>query len=213
MYIYQPNRVLLDEQIKKYSRHIRGRLLDVGAGSFSRYSKFFDVQEYIKMDVQPGKNVDVVGRAENIPLEAESFDSLVCTQVLGDIKNPLEALKEFFRVLKPGGMVLLTESFINEMHDEPRDFWRFTKFGLEYLFQEAGFKIVGIDQRGGFFSVKAQNNIRYLINRFNLYAHGWAIALSPFFRIYSETMFLLDKLDKSETNRRFALGWCVLAKK
>jgi len=213
MYIYQPNRILLDEQIKKYSHHIKGRVLDVGAGSSDRYGRFFDVQEYLKMDLQPGKNIDVVGQAEHIPFEAGAFDSLVCTQVLGDIRNPSEALKEFYRVLKPGGMVLLTESFINEMHDEPRDFWRFTRFGLEHLFQEVGFKIITIDQRGGFFTAGAQNNIRYLINKFNLYSHNWSRVLSPFFRIYSKTAFFLDKLDQSETNRKFAIGWCVLAQK
>ncbi len=213
MYIYQPNRILLDEQIKKYSRYIKGKVLDVGAGSFSRYQRFFNVQEYIKMDIEPGENIDIVGRAENIPLPSATFDSIVCTQVIGDLKDPLLALKEFYRVLKPSGTVLLTESFINETHDEPRDFWRFTQFGLEHLFQTAGFKVVGIDQRGGFFAVNAQNNIRYLVNRFNLYSHKWGKAFSPIFKIYSRLMFFLDKLDKSETNRKFAIGWCVLAQK
>jgi len=213
MYIFQPNRILLDEQVKKYSGYIKGRVLDVGVGGFSRYTRFFHCQEYIKMDVQSGKNIDVVGQAENIPFKAATVDSVICTQVLGDIKNPIQAIKEFYRVLKPGGTVLLTESFFNEMHDEPNDFWRFTKFGLEYLFQEAGFKIIAINQRGGFFSVQAQSSIRYLINRFNLYSHSWARIFNPIFKIYSKLMFFLDKLDKSQANRRFALGWCVLAQK
>lgn len=213
MYLYQPNRILLDEQIKKCSSYIKGKVLDVGAGAFSRYKGFFHFQEYIKMDVQPGKNIDIVGRAEDIPFEAETIDSIVCTQVLGDIKNPIQAIKEFHRVLKPDGTVLLTEAFFNEMHDEPRDFWRFTRFGLEYFFQEAGFQIIAIDQRGGFFTVQAQSNIRYLINKFNLYSHNWARMFNPIFKIYSKIMFLFDKLDKSQSNKRFALGWCVLAKK
>ncbi len=213
MYIYQPNRILLDRQIKKYSHYIKGRVLDVGAGSFSRYVGFFNYREYIKMDIQPGKNIDVVGQAENIPFEAETLDAIVCTQVIGDFKNPSQAIKEFYRVLKLGGTVLLTESFINEIHDEPRDFWRFTKFGLEHLFQEAGFKIVALDQRGGFFSVQAQSNIRYLINKFNLYSHSWTRIFNPFFRIYSKIMFFLDKLDKNQNNRKFALDWCIIAQK
>ena len=203
----------MDEQIKKYGHYIKGKVLDVGTGSFSRYVDFFECQEYIKMDIKEGKNVDVVGRAENIPFSNETFDSLVCTQVLGDIKNPSQAIKEFYRVLKPGGVVLLTESFFNEMHDEPNDFWRFTKYGLEYLFREGGFRSILIDQRGGFFSVRAQNNIRYLINKFNLSSHRWSRCLNPFFMIYSQTMFLLDKLDKNPANMKFALGWCVLAQK
>lgn len=202
----------MDKQIKKFSSYIKGRVLDVGAGSYSRYIDFFKCQEYIKMDAEEGENINVVGRAENIPFKADIFDSIICTQVLGDIKNPLKAIKEFYRVLKPDGAVLLTEGFFNEMHDEPNDFWRFTKFSLEHLFLEAGFKIISIEQRGGFFSTRAQNDIRYLINRFNLYSHCWSKLLSPVFKIYSQIMFFLDKLDKSEINKKFTLGWCVLAK-
>ena len=43
---------------------------------------------------------------------------------------------------------------MDEMHDEPNDYWRFTKFGLRYLFENVGFKIIVINQRGGFFRLK-----------------------------------------------------------
>jgi len=56
--------------------------------------------------------------------------------------------------LKIDGIVLLTESLMDEMHDEPNDYWRFTKFGLRYLFENVGFKIIVINQRGGFFRLK-----------------------------------------------------------
>lgn len=213
MYIFQPRRFSLDEQIKKFSPYIKGKVLDVGAGSYSRYTDFFNFKEYVKMDILPGKNIDVVGRAESIPFGDETFDAIVCTGVLGDIKKPEQAILEFHRVLKRGGAVLLTESFMNELHDEPLDFWRFTEFSLEYLFKEAGFNIVSINRQGGFFSVMASSSIRYLISRFNLYSHAWAKIFSPCFKIYSKMMFVLDKIDKSEINKKFALGWCLLAKK
>lgn len=213
MYIYQPVRILLKQQIKKYSHHIRGKVLDVGAGSFSRYRDLFNYDEYIKVDIEKNSNIDIIGSAENIPLKDKTFNSIICTQVLGDIKNMQKAVQEFYRVLKPGGKVLLTESFMDEMHDEPQDYWRFTKFGLKYIFEKEGFKIIVFNQRGGFFTVQVQNIIRYLIERFNLYSHKWARIFNLPFRICSKTMFFLDKLDKSKANRKFALGWCIVAQK
>ena len=126
----------------------------MGAGDFSRYESLFDCKEYIKMDIKKNNNIDVVGRAERIPFEDSRFNSIVCTQVLGDVKNIHKAVEEFYRVLKTDGIVLLTESLIDEMHDEPKDYWRFTKFGLRHLFKNAGFKIIVINQRGGFFQLK-----------------------------------------------------------
>ncbi len=213
MYIYQPSRILLKQQIKKQSHYIKGKVLDVGAGDFSRYESLFNCKEYIKMDIKKNDNVDVVGRAEKIPFEDGKFDSIVCTQVLGDVKNTHRVVKEFYRVLKNDGIVLLTESLMDEIHDEPKDYWRFTEFGLRYLFENAGFKIIVINQRGGFFSVKAQNNIRYLIEKLNLYSHEWAKVFNPFFVIYSKIMFFLDRIDKGRVNKKFTLGWCVVARK
>ncbi len=172
-FIWQPERYLIKKQIQKHAHYLKGTVLDVGAGSFKRYAPYLNVDKYITLDNDVGSKADIIASAENIPLESESVDSIICTQVLGDIKNPGKALKEFYRVLRPGGTVLLTESLMNQVHDEPNDFWRFTNFTLKYLLEGAGFKIIIIEQRGGFFSSIAQLKIRYLIDRFNLYGHWW----------------------------------------
>jgi len=213
MYIYQPERTLLKKQIKKYAHYIKGIVLDVGAGRSKRYVSYFRCDKYLTLDIDPEAQPDILASADKIPLENNSINSIVCTQVLGDVVDPLAVLKEFYRVLKPGGVVLLTESLMSEMHDEPIDYWRFTKFGFEHLFQKANFKIVSINQRGGFFSVEAQNRIRYLIERCHLYSHRFARFLNFFIIFYTKFMMFLDKLDKSQANKKFALGWCVLAKK
>ncbi|MEK7149039.1 MAG: class I SAM-dependent methyltransferase, partial [Patescibacteria group bacterium] len=129
MYLFQPERYLLQKQVKKASPHIRGRVLDVGSGTFARYKRLFQFSEYVTMDIQESERVDVVGSADQIPFPDNSFDSLISTQVLGDIMDPQKAVSEFHRVLKKGGTAVITESFINEMHDEPYDYWRFTRYG------------------------------------------------------------------------------------
>ena len=141
------------------------------------------------------------------------MDSIVCTQVLGDVRDFETAVKEFYRVLKKNGVVLLTESLLNELHSEPNDFWRFTSFSFRYIFKKNKFKIIKIDQRGGFFSSQAQLRIRYLIDSLDLYNKKWSFILRPLIRFYGKFMMFLDEIDKSRANRKQTLGWCVLAKK
>ena len=131
MYIFQPDRYLLDKQIRKFSHYIKGKVLDVGAGEVNRYGKYFKFDEYIKMDPRHGDKVDLVGSADNIPLDSESIDSIVCTQVFEHLENPQKSAEEIYRVLKKGGHVLLTVPQMNELHEEPYDFFRYTKFGLK----------------------------------------------------------------------------------
>ncbi|MEK7185730.1 MAG: class I SAM-dependent methyltransferase, partial [Patescibacteria group bacterium] len=164
-YIYKIGRIKLREQIRKHSKYIQGKVLDIGAGNFSRYKDLFNFTEYIKMETTPGEGIDVVGRIETIPFESNSFDSIVCTQVLGDIYELPKAFGELHRVLRPGGTVLITESLFDPLHDEPNDFWRFTSHSLRRLAEDSGFTIVTIESRGGYWSVMAQLKARYWIER------------------------------------------------
>ena len=106
-YIYKTGRIELFEQIRRHHAYVKGRVLDVGASSFSRYKNLFDFSEYVTMDTRPCEGVDIVGKAENIPVPDKSFDSILCTQVLGDIYELQKAFKEFNRVLKAGGILHL----------------------------------------------------------------------------------------------------------
>ena len=215
MVIFQPERFLLKKQIEKFASHIKGEVLDVGAGERKRYAEFFgQAKKYLTMDINPENNPDIVGRAEKIPLGDDSVDSIVCTQVLGDVFKLGRAIKEFSRVLRRNGILLLTESLAGEMHDEPHDYWRFTKFSLKKLLERNNFKIIAVDQRGGFFSTVAQIKIRYLLDRWHLYDHKIIGRIfNYFFLFYGRGMIMLDGLDSSRANRKHALGWCVVAKK
>lgn len=213
MIIFQPDRILIRTQIKKYAHYIKGDVLDVGAGPFDRYSDLFRFSKYIKLDTCPDNSPDIIASAEKIPLGDNSVDSIVCTQALGDIWNLNGAISEFFRVLKSGGNVILTESLMAAMHDEPYDFWRFTDYSLRRLFEENGFDILHIERRGGFFASTAQNIIRYFIDRFNLYKNFLGKILSPFISVFGRLMLWLDRLDKSKAGARQSMGWCVVAVK
>jgi len=214
MYIFQPERFLLSKQIKKASRYISGKVLDVGAGTGDRYSGSFNYDEYIRMDIKSGEGIDLVGRAENIPLKDQSVDSVVCTQVFEHLNLPEKSASEVYRVLKTGGHLLITVPQMNEMHEEPNDFFRYTKFGLKDLFERQGFKTVYSNQRGGFFTTLAQMRMRYLIDRYKLYSKPFiGRFFSKLFYIYGNYMMWRDRLDRSTANRKHAIGWCFVFKK
>ncbi len=212
--IFQPDRYLLKQQIKKYAHYIKGVVLDAGSGEIRRYKSFFKFEKYLTLDIRPESGADIVDSIENIPLENNRVDSIISTQVLEHVKNPTKAVNEFYRVLKPGGHCLITVPQLNELHEEPHDYFRFTKFVLEEIFKNSGFKIILIERRGGFWTANCQMKIRYAIDLFNLNRRTWlAKIFNLFFLICGQLSILIDGLDKSRANQKHALGWLIIAKK
>lgn len=212
--LFQPDRYLLKKQIKKNAHYIKGIVLDAGSGDGERYKNFFKFDKYVTLDINTAHGADIVGSIENIPSESGIFDSVVSTQVLEHTENPQKAAHEFYRVLKPGGYCLVTVPQLNELHEEPHDYFRFTKYGLEEIFRTAGFKIILTDQRGGFWVANCQMKIRYVVDLFSLNRHIWlAKIFNPFFLIGGHLSIRIDKLDKSKANKKHALGWLIIAQK
>lgn len=129
--------------MKKITRHKLNKFLekyksdkltlDLGCKD-SPYKELFPNR--IGLDVEPGAGVDVVGDAHSLPFEDNKFETIVCTEVLEHLHSPLMAIKEMKRVLKPDGLLILTTRFIFPLHDAPNDYYRFTKYGLKYLFKD-----------------------------------------------------------------------------
>jgi len=214
MIIFQPARNLLLEKVKKYAKYLKGKVLDAGSGPVLRYRKYIDCEQYLTLDFEEKNKPQIIASMDSIPLEDTSLDSILCMQALTDLKDMDKVAKEFNRILKSGGHLMLSDDFMSFLHDEPHDFWRITKFGLKEIFENNGFQIIEMEQKGGFWAVIAQFKIRYMINRFNLYKHKLLLFLfAPPIRIYAWVMLWLDKKDKSEIKNKFTLGWFMIAKK
>jgi SAM-dependent methyltransferase len=69
--------------------------------------------------------------------------------VLEHLEEPERGIAEAYRLLKPGGHVILTAPFIWWIHEAPRDFFRYSPFGLRYLLEEAGFEVVEVQPLAG----------------------------------------------------------------
>lgn len=136
------------KDIKKYAPAINGKVLDLGAGK-SPYKIFFkNASEYLRLDNRDYKNIDIVADiTKKLPIKNNSFDSVVCIQVLEHVKNPKFVVNEICRVLKNNGRCLLTTHMAAPLHGEPYDYYRFTKYALKDLFKD--FKYTEVKVSGG----------------------------------------------------------------
>jgi SAM-dependent methyltransferase len=107
--------------------------LDLGS-SWSPYAAHFPNR--VSCDIEARKEVDVVADAHNLPFKDSEFEVILCSEVLEHLHTPEKAASEIWRVLKPGGELILTTRFMFPMHDVPHDYFRFTESGMKYLFRE-----------------------------------------------------------------------------
>jgi SAM-dependent methyltransferase len=129
-------------------------LLDVG-GRGRPYAALFADQlggnghRVRHLVIDPGDDADVHALAEQLPLASGRADLVLCTQVLEHVTDPARAVAEMARVLRPGGVCLLTTHGTWFYHPDPEDYWRWTPAGLARLFREAGFASVQLEPVGG----------------------------------------------------------------
>src|SRR5207244_743981 len=87
------------------------------------------------------------------PFDDGSIDSLMLTEVLEHLPEPGDALREAWRVLKPGGLLYVTVPMTWGLHYVPYDFYRFTRYGLDHILKKGGFEVETIEPMGGLFTI------------------------------------------------------------
>ncbi len=149
------------DTLLKHAEKFQGDLLDIGCGD-GRYRDFLKgrVTRWVGMDRPVSGHPaafapELIGDALALPVADATFDTVLCTQVIEHVEEPLVLLREAWRVLKPGGRLLLTAPQYNGLHGEPHDFFRYTKYGLQHLAKKADFEIEDVRPIGGFIALFA----------------------------------------------------------
>jgi len=205
-------------------------VLDVGAGSCPYRSHFshcqYQTQDFTALspDQLRGRvgydEIDYVCDVTNIPVHNESFDVLLCTEVLEHVPEPIKVIYEFSRILKPGGKLLLTAPLGSGIHQEPYHFYGgYTPYWYDKFLTEAGFTEISVEPNGGFFKHYGQESIRFIqmiapwkldfnpIMRLFLFP-VWLVILPLFSLFLPFVCYFLDNIDNE---KNFTIGYHVVA--
>jgi SAM-dependent methyltransferase len=126
------------------------RVLDAGAGKMP-YKPLFSHVSYEAADMVPEPGLDHVCDIAKLPVADATYDLVFCSQTLEHVPNPVPVLREFHRVLKPGGEVWLSAPLFYPEHVKPYDFFRYTKFAWRNMAKRAGLKVEDISWLEGYF--------------------------------------------------------------
>lgn len=203
-----------DYYISKISDELDGidsvKVLNVGAGgNIETYLKTkFDFVRSIDVDVKrdPDQVIDVCDLDQ---LRDLTFTpQLICMfEVLEHTKNPIDAIQNLFEIIDENSYVMLSTPFIFHIHDEPHDFFRFTKYGLEILFQN--FKEVVVKPRNGWFETILVLFVRLRMER-NILSKIIGNLFILIYFLLTPVTYLLQSIIKSE---KITTGYFVYAKK
>lgn len=131
-------------------------VLDIGGKKVRKRGQFDIAKHPVKVkyvNINPGTSPDYLCDGSNIPVESNSFDAVICSEVLEHVREPTPILKEAFRVLKPGGTIFICVPFLFRIHPDPDDFCRYTDQYWRTMLKEAGFKNIMIEKQGSYPSV------------------------------------------------------------
>lgn len=148
-----------------------------------------------------------------LPLRDSIADCLVSFEVLEHLSEPAVMLAEAFRILRPGGKIIITAPFQWWVHEAPWDYYRYTEFGLRHLLARAGFDDIRVEATTGFWTtwiLKLNYQTRRLVRGPRIFRLGACIALIPFWYVNQVFASAMDRLwrDEKET-----AGYLVAAKR
>lgn len=150
-------RYYLDKCLSENISYLHGKILDIGGkkankrGAFRPPLKQVESWEYLNTDLST--KPDIRAGAEQIPVSDGSYNTVLLTEVLEHIQDPLQVLAEAYRVLAPEGILVLSMPFLVPVHSDPHDYQRWTREKLELELEKVGFKIKAFNSMGGIIAV------------------------------------------------------------
>mgnify|MGYP002336355405 CR=1 FL=1 len=102
----------------------------------------FGAATHIGCDIQEGPGVDRIEDVHALSFDDESVGTVICLETLEHVADPLRAVREMHRVLRPGGVLAISSLMFFPIHAHPWDYWRFTPEGFELLLEPFESKLV-----------------------------------------------------------------------
>ena len=193
----------LKRDLRRILPTLTGRVLDLGCGSQPYRALLTAASGYVGADVEFRDGLDaVLTPGEPLPFRDASFDAIVCTQVLEHVKDLGHTLSEMARVLRPGGMLVVSVPFIFQVHGAPHDYRRFSEHGIASLLR--GFSIETISRHGGVGSAVTILLFNCMDFRLGMTPLGWCVKVltMPAWVVLSfvanMVALLVDRLDTTQ---------------
>ena len=193
---------LMETSVRRFAHELQGRVIDVGCGTQPYRPYFGHAKAYTGCDVTATRSqVDLICPADRIPVEDQTFDSVLCTEVLEHVPDPLSVMREFHRILVHSGRVLITVPMFWPAHEQPWDFRRFPGHGLLHLANASSFRVDHLTPRGGKVAMVGQ----VVLTAFQRYFRSRLLR-----RCWNETVLFLDSKTR---NPLITLGWTAVLTK
>lgn len=147
-----------DKWLESYSKYYKGTLVDLGCGEAPHKNYFLQyADEYIGVDwtkTLHNSKADIISNLnKKIELEDNFADTIISLSVMEHLCEPQIFLNESYRILKNDGTIILGVPWMWWIHEAPHDYFRYTPYGLKYMFEKAGYKDIQIQPTTGFFTM------------------------------------------------------------
>jgi len=203
----------IDDSLASFAAELPpgARVMDAGAGE-SLHSKYFSRGRYVAVDLTVGDSswdygkLDAVADLTALPFAEGTFQACINVVTLEHVREPECALREMSRTLERGGRLLLIVPHEWEVHQSPHDYFRYTRNGVAYLLDKAGFAEYTIEPVGGYFRLMS----RRLLNGLQFFP-GPLILLPAIF--LAPLALILPWFDSLDRERNFTLGYVCTARK
>ncbi len=205
------DRHIIRGKIRKMKGDVSGVLVDVGCGKQPYREELRHLKEYIGLD---RSDADIVHDLTKFPypLKEGSADWILCTQVIDDLPDPDAFVRELHRILAGNGGLILSVSFVWELHDLPNDYGRPSPQRLRLMLEQNGFDVIELQPVGNSWTTLGQvvntSLLSIMSNR-----PWWFRSLSPLLLLNSLFFYAVGLLFRNQQSERLPLGFFVVARR